>query len=71
MQRHGETSAWETVGVFRIADGKIAECWVLPYDLYSFDESGRRPSARGSDVAGSVEIMRRRECALATGHRQR
>ena len=38
MQRHGETSAWETVGVFRIADGKIAECWVLPYDQYSFDE---------------------------------
>jgi hypothetical protein len=38
VQRDGETSAWETVGVFRIADGKIAECWVLPYDQYSFDE---------------------------------
>ena len=38
VQRHGETFAWDTVGVFRIADGKIAECWVLPYDQYSFDE---------------------------------
>ena len=38
VERHGETSAWETVGVFRIADGKIAECWVLPYDQYSFDK---------------------------------
>jgi hypothetical protein len=26
------------VSVFRLADGKIAECWVLPYDQSSFDE---------------------------------
>lgn len=38
VQRDGETFAWETVGVFRFADAKIAECWVLPYDQYSFDE---------------------------------
>jgi ketosteroid isomerase-like protein len=38
VQRDGETFAWETVGAFRIADDKIAECWVLPYDQYSFDE---------------------------------
>jgi ketosteroid isomerase-like protein len=38
VQRDGETFAWETVGVFRIADEKIAECWVLPYDQYAFDE---------------------------------
>jgi ketosteroid isomerase-like protein len=38
VKRDGETTAWETVGVFRIADGTIAECWVLPYDQYSFDE---------------------------------
>jgi ketosteroid isomerase-like protein len=38
VQRDGENAAWETVGVFRIADGKIAECWGLPYDQYSFDE---------------------------------
>ena len=38
VQCDGESSAWETVGVFRIANDKIAECWVLPYDQYSFDE---------------------------------
>jgi ketosteroid isomerase-like protein len=38
VQRDGESSAWETVGVFRIVNEKIAECWVLPYDQYSFDE---------------------------------
>ena len=38
VQRAGQTSAWETVAVFRIADDTIAECWVLPYDQYSFDE---------------------------------
>jgi hypothetical protein len=24
--------------VFRIADGKIAECWLVPFDQYLFDE---------------------------------
>ena len=38
VQRDGETCTWETVGVFRIAGEEIAECWVLPYDQYSFDE---------------------------------
>lgn len=37
-RRGGETSRWTVAGVFRIADGKIAECWVLPYDQYRFDE---------------------------------
>jgi hypothetical protein len=30
--------AREIVRVFRIAAGMIAECWVLPYDQYAFDE---------------------------------
>jgi len=30
---------WETVGVFRIADGRIAECWLVPFDQQSFDEA--------------------------------
>jgi uncharacterized protein len=48
VQRDGETSAWDTVGVFRIAEVKIAECWVLPYDQYSFDEIWSRPVGRAS-----------------------
>ena len=38
VRRDGGTSEWETVGVFRIVEGKIAECWVLPCDQYRFDE---------------------------------
>ena len=37
-ERGGGTLIWETVGVFRVADGRIAECWLVPFDLYAFDE---------------------------------
>jgi hypothetical protein len=38
VERGGETFAWGTVGIFRIAEGRIAECWVVPYDQDAFDE---------------------------------
>jgi ketosteroid isomerase-like protein len=34
----GKQHAWETIGVFRISDGRIAECWLVPFDQYAFDE---------------------------------
>ena len=37
-EQDGKVRQWETVGVYRIADGKIAECWLLPFDQYLFDE---------------------------------
>lgn len=37
-ERAGKTSEWETVGVFHVADAKITECWLLPFDQYAFDE---------------------------------
>jgi ketosteroid isomerase-like protein len=37
-ERAGKTWEWETVGVFRLAGGRIAECWLLPFDQYAFDE---------------------------------
>jgi 2'-5' RNA ligase len=36
--RDGRGVSWETVGVFRVAGGQIAECWLLPFDLPAFDE---------------------------------
>lgn len=36
--RDGRELAWETVGVFRVAEGRIAECWLLPFDQPAFDE---------------------------------
>ena len=41
-ERDGRTIEWETVGIFRIADRKIAECWLLPFDQYAFDETWSR-----------------------------
>jgi hypothetical protein len=35
--RDGREVAWETVGVFRVADGRIAECWLVPFDQAAFD----------------------------------
>lgn len=37
-QRGGKTWQWETIGVFRVSDDKITECWLLPFDQYAFDE---------------------------------
>ena len=34
----GRVREWETVGVYRIADGRIAECWLVPFDQRAFDE---------------------------------
>jgi ketosteroid isomerase-like protein len=33
----GELRRWRTVGVFRVADGRITECRLLPFDQYEFD----------------------------------
>src|SRR5215218_1091381 len=38
LERDGRLRSWQTVGVFRIAGGKIAECWLVPFDQYLFDE---------------------------------
>jgi 2'-5' RNA ligase len=39
--RDGSSVRWETVGVFRVAGGRIAECWLVPFDLYEFDRIWR------------------------------
>jgi uncharacterized protein len=38
VESGGETLAWRTLSIFRFAGGRIAECWVLPYDQHRFDE---------------------------------
>ncbi len=39
----GRRRRWRTIGLFDVSDGLIAECWLLPFDQYEFDEiwSGR------------------------------
>jgi ketosteroid isomerase-like protein len=38
LERDGEARGWDLVAVFRLAHGTIAECRVLPYDQYAYDE---------------------------------
>lgn len=35
----GVEHSWSTVGLYRIADGRIAECWLLPLDPNAFDRA--------------------------------
>jgi predicted SnoaL-like aldol condensation-catalyzing enzyme len=34
----GEMRTWTTVAMFRITNGRIAECWVMPHDQHAFDQ---------------------------------
>ena len=38
-EREGRRLEWRTVGVFRVADAQIAECWLIPLDQPAFDEA--------------------------------
>jgi ketosteroid isomerase-like protein len=35
--RGGKIFRWRTVSIFRVKQGRIAECWVVPYDQALFD----------------------------------
>ena len=34
----GETRRWRTVGIFEVAQQRLAECWLVPFDQHAFDE---------------------------------
>ncbi len=38
VEHGGETFTWRTVGIFRVANARIAECWTVPYDQHAFDQ---------------------------------
>jgi RNA 2',3'-cyclic 3'-phosphodiesterase len=42
--RGGQELRWETVGVFRVADGRVKECWLVPFDQAEFDRIWSRPA---------------------------
>jgi uncharacterized protein len=50
VQYGGETFAWGTVGIFRVTEGRIAECWVVPNDQHAFDEIWSSAVDRSSRV---------------------
>lgn len=65
-ERAGKTWEWETVGIFRVADGRITECWLLPFDQYAFEKSG--PEAGCSHLRKTVTAI---ACFIRLGARTR
>ena len=44
----GRRRYWRTVGIFHLRRGRIAECWLLPFDQYEFDEIWSYPPPSAS-----------------------
>ena len=52
-QLDGERLSWRTAGVYRIADGVVAEAWLVPLEPASFEEVWVRLSVRSEWDDGS------------------
>jgi YbgC/YbaW family acyl-CoA thioester hydrolase len=63
----GQDVSWRTVGVYRLAEGRIAEAWLVPLDLRHFDKIW---SATRAEPFVYIQRVRPRECAASTmlGH---
>jgi uncharacterized protein len=63
----GTEVVWRTAGVYRVADGKIAEAWLVPLDQEHFDRVWA--AARPAPFV-YVERVRPQDCAASTmlGH---
>jgi acyl-CoA thioesterase FadM/ketosteroid isomerase-like protein len=63
----GREVVWRTAGVYRVADGKIAEAWLVPLELEAFDRAWAATRQRPFVYSQRV---RPQECAASTmlGH---
>jgi len=63
----GREVAWRTAGVYRVADGRIAEAWLVPLDSEHFDRAWA--AARPAPFV-YIQRVRPQECAASTmlGH---
>jgi acyl-CoA thioesterase FadM/ketosteroid isomerase-like protein len=63
----GREVVWRTAGVYRVADGKIAEAWLVPLELEAFDRAWAAARARPFVY---MQRVRPQECAASTmlGH---
>jgi ketosteroid isomerase-like protein len=55
---NGHTRRWRTVGVFTVRDARIAECRLLPFDQYEFDEIWARRDRSTGPAAPSDQTGR-------------
>jgi len=63
----GEEIEWRTAGVYRVADGRIAEAWLVPLDAAAFDAAWARTR---HEPFVYRQRVRPQECAASTflGH---
>ena len=63
----GQEVVWRTAGVYRVADGKLAEAWLVPLDLEAFDQAWAATRPRPFVY---TQRVRPQECAAGTmlGH---
>jgi YbgC/YbaW family acyl-CoA thioester hydrolase len=66
-QLGGRDVEWRTAGVYRVADGRIAEAWLVPLELEQFDHAW---SATRAAPFVYTQRVRPQECAASTmlGH---
>jgi hypothetical protein len=59
----GREVVWRTAGVYRVADGRIAEAWLVPLDQEHFDRiwAATRPTP-----FVYIQRVRPQECAVST-----
>src|SRR5947209_260448 len=55
----GEEHRWSTVGLYRIREGRIAGCWLLPLDQAAFDRAWSGPERGGPErvIAGEPVLI--------------
>jgi ketosteroid isomerase-like protein len=51
----GQDRTWSTIGLYRVRDGRIAACRLIPFDAAAFDDIW-------ADRAGPVHVGRPRFC---------
>lgn len=39
VRRGGETLEWDTIGLYRVEDGRITQCWLVPRDPAEFERA--------------------------------
>ena len=63
----GRDVGWRTAGVYRVADDRIAEAWLVPLDQRQFDEAW---AATRPKPFVYVQRVRPQDCAASTmlGH---
>jgi hypothetical protein len=60
----GRSREWSTIGLYRLCRGRLAECWLIPFDQGEFDSIW---GARDDQAVGAGEIGAGRTTARASG----